>query len=147
MSATYHESLEARRAPATQFGTNEPWMTANRPMAIRDQTSQWMDYQDYAALAALQGPTLATETARAAAAARQQGVTPSGGRDPSAAYPSRYPSTGYPPAEVMPRGSAAAGPRADVSAPAADPGVARFEGTIQKPPVQTSYERTRSGLH
>jgi len=175
MSTTYHESLEAGRAPARGFGANRPSTTANRPMAIADgvtpgtasprqgyassagygtsrpstpdQASLWLDYQDYAALAALQGPTLATETARAAAAARLQAAPPPGSGDPSAVYPPRYPSTGYPPAEVVSRGSAAPGPKADGSVPAADPDVARFEGTIQKPPVQTTYERTRSSLH
>jgi len=175
MPTTYHASLEAGRAPATGYGGHQPPTAANRPMAIADggrpagaspsqghtspggfgtsrpstpdQASLWLDYQDYAALAALQGPTLATETARAAAAARRQAAAPYGGGDPTMVYPPRYPSTGYPPTDLVSGGSAAPRVGADASAPAADPGVARFEGTIQKPPVQTTYERTRSSLH
>lgn len=211
MPTTYRESLEPGGAPAPGYGDYQPPMAANRAMAIADraspgaagpyqahaspggygtshpsipdQASMWLDYQDYAAMAALQGPTLATETARAAAAARLQdhsrpassqqagplsyadrggaarhlpagsmpasrrAATSYGSGDPSLAYPPRYPSTGYPPADVVTGGSAAPQPAADVSAPAANPDVARFEGTIQKPPVQTTYERTRSSLY
>ncbi len=212
LPAVYAAPLDpAGATPAGHGGYPPP--TANRSMAIADrgplgaagrdqdyaslggsggpspsttgQPSMWLDYQDYAALAALQVPTLATETARAAASVRLQeyshplngqrtgpsgyadrggtsrntpagsipvyqreaAATSYGSGDPSIGYPPRYPSTGYPPADFASAGSATLPPGADVSARAAAPGAARLEGTIQKPPIQTTYERTRSSLY
>jgi hypothetical protein len=65
------------------------------------------------------------------------------------AYP--YPTTSYPatsyPATEVPSGYSAPRYGAEGAATAWDAGAARFDGTIQKPPIRTSYERTRPSLY
>lgn len=74
--------------------------------------------------------------------------SPGAGRvDHRAGYRSTYPQSSYPPTDRSLGASATPRPGAEAYTPYSEPGVARFQGGIEKPTESDGYERDRSSVY